>query len=174
MRNNEDRGEFKDNERKSGGRQKNPIDRNTGEILKCNICGSIFHSVRDFSSHRIQCVAMDLKQWSYQDKVWLIHIVDYFTRYSVSWVIQPKRKEVIVESIFETWIAIFGSPKSFLVNNGREFNNSEFISFSVNFNVNIKMTAAESPWSNCLVERNNGVLGNTARKMMSDKPNYSL
>ena len=51
MRNNEGRGEFKDNERKSGGRQKNPIDRNTGEILKCNICGSIFHSVRDFSSH---------------------------------------------------------------------------------------------------------------------------
>ena len=49
-----------------------------------------------------ESVAMDLKQWSYQDKVWLIHIVDYFTRYSVSWVIQPKRKEVIVESIFET------------------------------------------------------------------------
>ena len=25
------------------------------------------------------CVAMDLKQWSYQDKVWLIDIVDYLT-----------------------------------------------------------------------------------------------
>ena len=117
---------------------------------------------------------MDLKQWSYQDKVWFIHIVYYLTRYSVFCIIQPKRKEVIVESIFETWKAIFGSPKSFLVNNGREFNNGEFISFCVNFNVNLKMTAVESPWSNCLVECYNGVLGNTVRKMMSDKPNYSL
>ena len=36
------------------------------------------------------------------------------------------------------------------------------------------MTAAGSPWSNGLAERHNGVLGNTVRKMMSDKPNYSL
>ena len=41
------RGEFKDNGRKSGERQKNQIDRNTGEILRCKICGSIFHFVRD-------------------------------------------------------------------------------------------------------------------------------
>ena len=34
--------------------------------------------------------------------------------------------------------------------------------------------AAESPWSKSLVERQNGVLGNTVRKMMSDKPNFSL
>ena len=40
------RGEFKDNERKSGERQKNPIDSNTEEILRCNICGSIFHIIR--------------------------------------------------------------------------------------------------------------------------------
>ena len=64
--------------------------------------------------------------------------------------------------------------KSFLVDNGGEFNNSEFISFCENFNINIKVRAAESPWSNGLVERHNGVLGNTVRKMMSDKPNYSL
>ena len=34
------------------------------------------------------------------------------------------------------------------------------------------MTAAGSPWSNGLAERHNGVLGNTVRKMMSDKPNW--
>ena len=27
--------------------KKNPIDRNTGEILRCNICKDIFHFVRD-------------------------------------------------------------------------------------------------------------------------------
>ena len=51
--------------------------------------------------------------------------------------IQSKRKEVIEESIFKIWIAIFGSSKSFLVDNGREFNNSEFISFSETFNINV-------------------------------------
>ena len=39
---------------------------------------------------------------------------------------------------------------------------------------NIRTTAAESPWSYGLVEPYNGVLGNTVRKIMSDKPNYSL
>ena len=36
------------------------------------------------------------------------------------------------------------------------------------------MTAAENPWSDGFVERRSGVLGNTVRKIMSDKPNYSL
>ena len=102
------------------------------------------------------------------------YIVDHLTRYSVSCVIQLKRKEVIIESIFKIWIAIFGSPKRFLVDNGGESNNSEFISFCEDFNINVKTTAAKSPWPNGLVERHNGVLGNTVRKMMNDKPNYSL
>ena len=51
-------------------------------------------------------VAMDLKQWYYQDKVWLIHIFDHLTRYSAFCVTQSKRKEVIVKSIFKIWIAM--------------------------------------------------------------------
>ena len=51
---------------------------------------------------------------------------------------------------------------------------TEFISFCENFSINIKTRAAESPWSDGLVERHNGVLGNIVRKMMSEKPNYSL
>ena len=102
----------------------------------------------------------------------MIHIVNLLTQYSASCVIQSKRKEVIVESIFKIWIAIFGSPKSFLVDNGGECSNSEFISFCENFN--IKMIAAESPWSNGLVEHRIGVLGNTVKKVMSDKPNYPV
>ena len=55
-------------------------------------------------------VAMDLNQWSYQDKVWLIHVVYHLTQYSASCIIKSKRKEVIVESILKKWIAIFGLP----------------------------------------------------------------
>ena len=89
-------------------------------------------------------VAMYLNQWSYQDKVWLTHIVHHLTRYSASCVIQSKGKEVTAESISKMWIAIFGSPKSFLVDNGGKFNNSEFLSFCENLNTNIKTTAAEA------------------------------
>ena len=139
------------------------------EILKKQIRSVVgFPLATEFNER----VAMNLKQWSYQNKVWLINKVDHLTWYNASCVIQSKRKEVIVESIFKIWIAIFGSPKSFLIDNGGEFNNSEFISFCENFN--IKMTAAESPWSYGLVEHHNGVLGNTVRKMISDKPNSSL
>ena len=92
----------------------------------------------------------------------MIHVVDHLTQCSACCVIQSKR------------IAIFGSPKIFLVGNGGEFDNSEFVSFCENFNINIKTTVVESHWSSGLVEFHNGVLGNTVRKMMSDKPNYSL
>ena len=40
--------------------------------------------------------------------VWLLHVVDHFTRCSVSCVIRSKQKEVIAETILKHWIAIFG------------------------------------------------------------------
>ena len=40
------RGKYKDNVRNRGERQKKPINRNTGEILRCKICESISHFVR--------------------------------------------------------------------------------------------------------------------------------
>ena len=43
-----------------------------------------------------------------------------------------------------------------------------------NFNINTKTTAAESPWSNGLIERHNSVLGNIVNKMMSEEQGYSL
>ena len=39
-----------------------------------------------------ECVAMYLEQWSCQNKVCLIHIVDHLTRFSTSCVIQSKRR----------------------------------------------------------------------------------
>ena len=35
-------------------------------------------------------------------------------------------------------------------------------------NINIKTTAAESPWSNSIVENQNGVIGNMMEKVMLD------
>ena len=109
---------------------------------------------------------MDLKQWS--SNVWFLHIIDHATRYSSSCVIYTKKKEEVVKKLFENWITIFGNPGKILVDNGGEFCNKELITFCENLNVRICTTAAESPWSNGLVERHNAVLGLTVSKTMED------
>ena len=113
-------------------------------------------------------VAMDLKQYSYSPNIWILHIIDHATRYSVSCVIKTKRKEEIVKQLFKHWVSVFGYAKRFLVDNGVEFNNSEFITFCENLNIKVCTTAAESPWSNGLVERHNAILGLTVSKVMED------
>ena len=73
---------------------------------------------------------------------------------------------MIIENIFKMWISIFGSPKKFLMDNGGEFANSEFVDFCENLNIVIKTTAAESPWSNGIVERHNGMIGESVMKII--------
>ena len=82
-----------------------------------------------------ETVAMDLKHWS--GNTWLLHIIDHLTRFSASGVINSKRKEIIVQKVFQIWIAIFGQPLSFLVDNGGEFANDEFLTFCENLNIHI-------------------------------------
>ena len=64
-----------------------------------------------------------------------------------------KWKEEIIKQVFRIWVSIFGSPKKFLVDNGGEFNNEDFRSLCENVNICILTTAAESSWSNGLVEK---------------------
>ena len=43
------------------------------------------------------------------------------------------------------------------------------------FNITLKTTAAESPWSNGMVERHNGILAKTIEKLILDNNNkYSI
>ena len=83
-------------------------------------------------------------------------------------VIKSKRKEVILRELFKMRITIFGYPKKFLMDNGGEFHNDEFHDYCENLSITIKTTAAESSWSNGLIERHNGIIGESVRKVMSD------
>ena len=65
-------------------------------------------------------------------------------------------------------MSIFGSPKKFLVDNDGEFNNEDFSSLCENVNIHILPNAAESPWSNGLIERHNAIVGYTVTKAMED------
>ncbi|CAF2215336.1 unnamed protein product [Rotaria magnacalcarata] len=110
-------------------------------------------------------VAMDLKDiGSYK----ILHLIDHATRYSAACVVKNKTSNEIIDSIFKIWISVFGSPRQFLSDNGGEFNNDEFRQMAEAFNVIVRTTAAESPWSNGLNERHNGVLGVMVLKILAD------
>ena len=95
-------------------------------------------------------------------------MIDHLSRYSAACIIINKRKETIVEGIMTNWVRIFGSPQKFLSDNGGEFINKELTDFAEKFNITLRTTAAESAWSNGLVERHNGLLANMINKVMAD------
>ena len=118
-----------------------------------------------------ETVALDLK--SFHPNGYVLHIIDHLTRYSAACYIKDKKKETIIKGILDYWIRVFGSPKNVLTDNGGEFVNQDFIDLAEKFNINLKTTAAESPWSNGLCERHNGILGDNIKKIMASS-NCSL
>ena len=113
----------------------------------------------------LQCVAMDLK--FYDDKI-LLHLIDHASRLSISTRIPCKKPAAVLNAIFKNFIAIFGSVEKFLTDNGGEFVNPEFVEMCEKFNVNIKTTPAESPWSNGMVERHNAIIAGMLDKVLAD------
>ena len=55
--------------------------------------------------------------------------------------------------------------------NGGQFNNRLFTQMVEMFNVNVKPTAAESTWSNGMVERHNAILAKTIEKLILEHTN---
>ena len=117
------------------------------------------------ATHFNQVVAMDIKFIEGQP---ILHLIDCLTRYSAATVVPNKKPETIISAIFKIWITIFGPPGTFLSDNGGEFVNEQFISMGEAYNIRVRTTAAESPWSNGLVERYNGILGEMVNKIMED------
>ena len=114
-----------------------------------------------------ECVGMDLK--FYKGNI-LLHLVDHATRLSASTIISSKKPEEIIRGIFQNWISVYGTPGKFLTDNGGEFANHHFLSMCEGFNITVHTTAAESPWSNGLVERHNRTIAEMLDKMLSDTP----
>ena len=115
-----------------------------------------------------QTVAIDLKD--IKPGIKIIHMVDHATRYGQACLVKNKSSSEIVKRIFELWIRVFGCPEQLLTDNGGEFNNKEYLDLCDKCNIKVLTTAAESPWSNGLVEKHNGILGHMVTKMLEDEP----
>ena len=96
-------------------------------------------------------------------------MIDHATRFSSACVIPNKRHDVVTESVFIHWIALFGAPKKILSANGSEFNNQVFHELGELLNIEVKTTGAESPWSNGITEQHNGIIGNMVDKILHDQ-----
>ena len=112
-----------------------------------------------------EAVAMDLKVWG---KKYFLVMADMATRFCTASVITNKLPATIIKSFIISWISLFGAPKKIFTDMGGEFNNNEMRVLSEMFNITVKTTAAESPWSNGIVERLNGVLGKLVNKILDD------
>ena len=112
-----------------------------------------------------EVISMDLKIWG--NKYFLV-MIDVATRYCTATVINNKLASTVITAIFLHWIVLFGAPKKILSDNGGEFNNEEMRALGEAFNIRIMNTAAESPWSNGICERQNAVIGDSVRKIIAD------
>ena len=74
---------------------------------------------------------------------------------------------IIIDKLFQHWIAVFGCPRRFLGGNGGEFNNELFRNISELLNVEDATTEAESSWSNGITETLNAIIGIIVDKILN-------
>ena len=112
-----------------------------------------------------EALSMDIKEIC---GIKVLHMIDNFTRYSAAVVLKSKESSEILKAVFRYWVAYFGPPAKILTDNGREFNNELFRDMAANLNITVLSTAAQSPWSNGLNERHNGILNEMVLKLIED------
>lgn len=113
-----------------------------------------------------QTVALDLKFLKTNEIV--LHMIDLLTRFSAAIIIPSKSPQVILENLMQIWVNPFGRPEQVLTDNGGEFCNQDFVDLCSNIMIDVKTTAAFSPWSNGMVERHNGILADMVYKIKED------
>ena len=116
-------------------------------------------------------VAIDLS--FYKDKI-ILHMVDMWSRLTVSTQIKRKKPSEVIESIMKNWVAYYGVPGSILNDNGGEFTSDEIREVKSILNINDLTTGAESPWQNGLCEKNHALVDNILERLDDDYPDIDL
>ena len=147
------------------------IDKTVDEVSQnCDICKRFRRSPArpvvtfPLATEFNETIAMDIKFINSRP---VLHLIDHATRYSRACLLANKKPMSVVQAIITHWIQVFGQPTQFLTDNGGEFVNSELIELAEKFNIVLKTTAAESPWSNGLCEKHNGVIGDMVAKIQA-------
>ena len=95
-------------------------------------------------------VSMDLKQWNGH---WILHIIDMWSRYTVSVFVNRKKPSDVIDALMQRWISVFETMGSIMADNGGELSSDEMREVASFLNVRSITTAADSPFQNGLFER---------------------
>ena len=95
-------------------------------------------------------VAIDLKKYKGR---WILHMIDMWSRYTVSVFIERKKPSNVIDGLMKNWIGLFGVMGSLMSDNGGEFSSDEMREIASILNVRVCTTAGMSPFQNGLCER---------------------
>ena len=121
-----------------------------------------------------EVVGLDLKVWDKNKNIYILYMIDLFTRYQVATVIRSKEPEEIVKAITTKWLPVFGRMQKIITDNGTEFQNEQMREVASQLNVELLSTGANAPWMNGLVERNHYTTDTIVKAVKRDYPNMSL
>ena len=112
-------------------------------------------------------VAIDLKKW---DDHWILHMVDMWSRFTVSVFVSRKKPKNIIHAILTDWCSIFGFMETIFSDNGGEFVNAELQEMESILNIEVLTTAANAPHQNGLCERNHQIVDSILGKLIHEYP----
>ena len=75
-------------------------------------------------------------------------MVDEFSRYSAAAIISTKTMTATI--FMKHWIVVFGAPKTLFSYNGGDFRGESLVEMCEQFNIKIKTTPSQNPWSHGL------------------------
>ena len=153
-------------------------------IAKCKVCSHHrkapprpkvgLPSANDFN----EVIGIDLKVLDTAKGEYILWMVDLFSKLIKGKYIQNKKPATIIQAIIDSWIIGDGvgpghPSRGFWSDNGGEFLNDEMLNFAAACDLNIKMSSAESPWQNGIVERHHATADIVYEKIMLDNPAMS-
>ena len=118
-----------------------------------------------------EVLTMDLKEVNIKSYKYILHMIDAFTRLTVSVLIQNKRPETIVHNVMKNWVSVgYGRPKRIWTDMGGEFNNETMKQMAAALGCVVESTAGYAAWMNRLNERNHCVVDRCLFKILNDNP----
>ena len=119
-------------------------------------------------------LGMDLKVWDMNKGVYILYMIDIYTRFQVATVIKSKEPNEVVKAFTLKWLPIFGKVDRFITDNGTEFCNEDMREVASALDVIHQTTGANSPWQNGIVERNHQTTDIIINSIKRDYPKMSL
>jgi transposase InsO family protein len=96
----------------------------------------------------------------FQNQVYVLNIVDVFSRHLQLYPLERIRANDVVEALFH-YINIFGRPRSIHTDNGTQFTSAVFKLFLKKFGIKLTHSSVNHPEANAVSERVNRSIKNT-------------